>query len=345
VPSSGINWIQGVRAAFIAVLVVGGMWLTWLAKPVLTPFLFAFIIAYLLAPFVDWCARRGVPRIVAIVAIYALFGVALFLVGVYLVPRLLQESLRLIHRLPVWTRALEGYWSFWLQKFHQAPIPPTIRTMLNQTTHRLETYLFGIVQSLLRAALGLVPGVLSVFVAPILAFFVLKDLERIRIRFWTLIPWTWQPSVFKLGIDIDQALNGFIRGQLLVAFLVAVLSAAWTMILGIPFALLIGALAGITDILPYVGPIVGAIPAVILALTISPWKVAYVILGFVIIHQLEGTVIAPKVVGNSVGLHPLIVIFALLAGGDLGGLTGLLLAVPMAAVVKVMVAHISRRLV
>ncbi len=320
------------------------MWLAWVTRPVLTPFLFAFVIAYLLAPLVDWCGRRGIPRIVAILAIYLVFGGSLALAGVYVAPRLLQESLRMIHRLPVWTKAVEGYWSFWLTKLHQAPMPASLRAMLDQTTQRLATYLLGLVQSVLRLALGMVPGAISLLLAPILAVFVLKDLDRIRSRFWTLIPWTLRPAVYKLGLDIDQALNGFIRGQLMVALFVGLLSAAWTLALGIPFALLIGALAGVTDVLPYLGPIVGAIPAVILALTISPWKVAYVVIGFVIIHQLEGTVIAPKVVGDSVGLHPLIVIFALLGGAELAGVTGLLLAVPSAAVIKVGVVHAFRRL-
>ncbi len=342
--SGRIDWIQASRLGLMAVFVLGGMWLTWLARPVLTPFLFAFVISYLLAPLVDWCGRLGLPRIVAILAIYALFSASLATLGIYLIPLLFQESLRMIQRLPQWTTALEQYWSFWLVKLHQAPIPPSIWLMLDQTTRHLESYLFSLVKSFLKVALGMVPGVISVLVAPVLAFFVLKDLDRIRLRFWSLIPMSWRPGAFKLGLDIDQALNGFIRGQLLVALLVAVLSTAWTMALGIPFALLIGALAGVTDVLPYVGPIVGAVPAIILALTISPWKVAYVVIGFIIIHQLEGTVIAPKVVGESVGLHPLVVIFALLAGGDIAGLTGLLLAVPLAAVAKGSIYHLFRRL-
>lgn len=339
-----MGWVQAIRWALIAALLVGGMWLAWLARPVLTPFLFAFVIAYLIAPLVECGVRLGIPRLVVILVIYLVVGGILVLAGIYLIPMLLQESLHLIRQLPNWTTAVERYWSFWLRRLHQAPIPSSVRKALTQSTHHLETNLFQIVRSLLTIVWRLVPGLISAFVAPILAFFVLKDLDRIRSRFWSVIPLEWRPAVFKLGLDVDRTLNGFIRGQLLVALAVGILSAMWTAFLGIPFAILIGALAAITDVLPYLGPVVGAIPAIILAFTISPWKVAYVVAGFIVIHQLEGTVIAPKVVGESVGLHPLIVIFALLVGGEVDGITGLLLAVPLTAVVKVVIAHLFRRL-
>ena len=320
------------------------MWLAWLARPVLTPFLFAFIIAYLLAPWMDWCVQGGIPRILAVLITYAVVGGGLFTLSVYLTPLLVQQSLWLVHRLPEWTRALAAYWSYSLTRVHQAPIPELIRRLLAQSSSHIEARLFVILKSVLKTVFGLVPGILSIVVAPVLAFFILKDLERIRRTFWGLVPIGWRPGIFKLGVDIDDALNGFLRGQLLVALVVAVLASAWTFVLNIPFALLIGALAGITDVIPYVGPIVGAIPAVILALTVSPWKALYVVCGFIVIHQLEGTVIAPKVVGDSVGLHPLVVMFVLLVGGEVYGLVGLLLAVPLTAVGKVVLVHAIERL-
>ncbi len=280
----------------------------------------------------------------AVIVTYAVLGGLLLALSAYLVPLLLQQSLWLVHRLPEWARALAAYWSAFLTRVHQAPVPELIRRLLTQSSRHIEARLFVILKSVLKTALDLVPGILSVVVAPILAFFVLKDLERIRSKFWALVPIGWRPAVFKLGVEVDDALNGFLRGQLLVALAVAVLAAGWTFVLKIPFALLIGALAGITDVLPYLGPIAGAIPAVILALTVSPWKALYVVCGFIVIHQLEGTVIAPKVVGDSVGLHPLVVMLALLVGGEVYGLAGLLLAVPLTAVGKVVLVHLMQGL-
>lgn len=331
------------RLLFLA-LALGLGWLGWIARPVFAPFLLAVVTAYLLAPLVEFVTRRGMPRSLAILLIYALLGAAVVGLGLYLIPLMVQESVGLIRRLPTWTRDLQGFWSLWLTRLHEAPLPPSLRQSLNQTARHLESHLFSLLKSVLKALFGLVPGVLSILVAPILAFFILKDLDRIRRHFWALIPVEWRPAVFKLGLDVDRSLSGFIRGQLMVALFVGMMATLWTALLRVPFAPLIGALAAVTDVVPYIGPIVGAIPAVILAFVTSPWKALYVILGFVVIHQLEGSVVGPKVMGESVGLNPLVVIFSLLVGGEVAGLAGLLLAVPAAAVVKVMVVHLYRRL-
>jgi predicted PurR-regulated permease PerM len=224
-------------------------------------------------------------------------------------------------------------------------MPNAIRLAVIGTGLHLKSQLLHALKNLVGAVFGLVPGVLSFVVAPILAFYVLKDLPRMRDRFWDFVPVDWRASVYKLGFDLDRALNGYIRGQLMVALVVGILSTVWMIVLHIPFALLIGAVAAMTDIIPYVGPIAGAIPAVILGLLHSPWVSLYAVIGFVVIHQLEGTVISPKVVGDSVGLHPLMIIFAILAGGEIAGFTGLLLGVPTAAVGKVIVTHLYRRFV
>lgn len=341
---AGAGQPRWARRLLFFALALGLGWLGWTARPVLTPFLFAIVIAYLLAPLIDFLALRGLPRSLAILLVYAVLGAAVVGLGLYLIPLMVQESVGLIRRLPDWTRALQTFWSLWLARLHEAPLPPSLRVSLNQAARGLETHLFVLLKSLLKALFGLVPGFLSVLIAPILAFFLLKDLDRIRRHVWALIPVDWRPAAYKLGLDVDRSLAGFIRGQLLVALFVGLMATLWTGVLRIPFAPLIGALAAVTDIVPYIGPVVGAIPAVILAFAVSPLKAVYVILGFVVIHQLEGSVVGPKVMGESVGLNPLVVIFSLLVGGEAAGLTGLLLAVPVAAVIKVAVVHLYRRL-
>lgn len=321
------------------------VWLMSAAHAVLLPFVIAFVLAYLLAPVVEALVVHGhLHRVVGIVLVYGLVGLIMALLIVYFVPTLVAESLRLIKFVPQLAQDVQGAWNYWLSRFHQQPMPPAIRGAISGTAKHLQTRLLSALNGTVHAAFGLVPGLLSFLIAPILSFYVLKDLPRIKEKFWALVPVTWRGGVYKLGYDIDRALNGYIRGQLMVALAVGVLSAIWMIILHIRFALLIGAVAAITDIIPYVGPVAGAIPAIALGLMRSPWVALYAVLGFIVIHQLEGTVISPKVVGESVGLHPLIVIFAILAGGEVDGFFGLLMAVPVAAVIKVVVAHGYRRL-
>ncbi|AEJ41505.1 permease [Sulfobacillus acidophilus TPY] len=342
VTKSPLRW---VRWGLLLGVTAGAIGLVDAAHAILMPFVVSLVLAYLLAPLVELFVRHGrLSRVLAILLVYGLLGLLLAALLVYMLPVLVQESLRLIRIVPAFAQDLQSSWDYWLMRFHQAPMPAPVRQNIHQTALHLESLLVTSVQRFLHALFGLVPGVISILVAPVMAFYVLKDLNRVRERFWTVVPVSWHGAIFKLGFDIDRALNGYIRGQLMVAFIVGLLSALWMVILGIPFAALIGALAGITDVIPYVGPIAGAIPAVALALAKSPWLAVYTVFGFILIHQLEGTVIAPKVVGDSVGLHPLVVIFAILAGGAIFGFVGLLLGVPLAAVLKVVLSHLYRRL-
>ncbi|MHB1953619.1 MAG: AI-2E family transporter [Sulfobacillus sp.] len=337
---SPLRWY---RWGLLVVLSGGSILLLWYTRAILLPFVLALVLAYLLAPLVESFVRHGLNRIVSIMVVYILVGFVIAAAIIYMVPLLIQESIHLIRMVPGFANELQSTWSIWLARLHQAPIPSSVRSAISATGMHLENQLFGLLRALVGAIFGLVPGVVSVIVAPVLGFYVLKDLDRIRMRFWDVVPLKWRSSMFKLGFDMDRALNGFIRGQLIVALAVGALSTILVVILGIPFPLLIGAVATVTDIIPYVGPIAGALPAVVLALNISPLIALDTVLGFVAIHQLEGTVIGPKVMGESVGLHPLVVVFAILAGGELGGVVGLLLAVPTAAVLKVFLSHLYRR--
>lgn len=330
------RWI-GWGLLVLTLLVV---WVISLAHGVLLPFFLAFAIAYLLDPLVQVLSLFGrVHRAIAILLVYGLFGLMVAGVLVYLVPVLVQESVRLIKYVPDLSLGIQHTWDYWLTRFHQQPMPLAIRTTITATGVHLQTRLMHSLRGMVAKVFGLVPGVLSFLVAPILAFYVLKDLSRVRRRFWEFIPIKWRAELFKLGIDLDRALIGYIRGQIIVALLVGLLSAVWVSILGIPFAVLIGSVAAITDVIPYVGPIAGAIPAILLGLMRSPWVALYAAVGFIVIHQLEGMVISPKVIGDSVGLHPLVIIFAILAGGAIAGFTGLILAVPMCAALKVAFSH------
>ncbi|PSR24113.1 MAG: AI-2E family transporter [Sulfobacillus acidophilus] len=336
------RWFRWGLLAFTSAV---GLWLLIMARGAFLPFFLSFVLAYLLAPLIELASWHGrIHRGVAILGIYALFVVIMSAGVIYIVPVLVRESVRFIQYVPHLALVLQQGWNYWLARFHQQPMPNAIRSAVIGTGLHVKSQLLHALKSLVGAIFRLVPGVLSFVVAPILAFYVLKDLPRMRDRFWEFVPVDWRASVYKLGFDLDRALNGYIRGQIMVALMVGILSSVWMMALHIPFALLIGAVAAITDIIPYVGPIAGAIPAVILGLLRSPWISLYAVIGFIVIHQLEGTVISPKVIGNSVGLHPLVIIFAILAGGEIAGFLGLLLAVPTAAVAKVVVTHLYRRL-
>jgi predicted PurR-regulated permease PerM len=335
---------QGLRIAYVGAGVVACLALLWVSWGVLMPFVFAGALAYLLAPLVAWFEAHGLNRVAGVLLAYALVAIGMAGLVLYLLPMAVQQSLHLAHVLPGLVTQLQLTWDRLLARFHEAPIPPAIRQALNQFAVNLEQKLVGQVRGAVAGVFGLVPGLIAVAVSPVLAFYLLKDLPQITRRFWALVPLDWHPAAFKLGRDLDRTLAGFVRGQLLVALLVGSLATLLTSAIGLPYALLIGLVAGLTDIIPYVGPIAGALPAVLLGFARSPWVGLYAIVGFIVIHQVEGMVLAPKVVGDAVGLHPLVVVLAILVGGELGGVGGMLLAVPAAGTARVVAQHLYRRL-
>jgi len=151
-------------------------------------------------------------------------------------------------------------------------------------------------------------------------------------------------DVLDLGRKVNHVVSGFLRGQLIVSCIVGILVASCLSLLGVKYAIIVGIFAGLADIIPYFGPLISAVPAVALALTVSPWTALWVVILLIAIQQFEGSVLSPKIVGDRVGLHPLTVIFAVLAGGELMGILGMLMAVPVAATVKVVAAHVGDRI-
>lgn len=311
---------------------------------VVSPFVFAAVVAYVLAPVVQWMEGLHVPRVLAVLLCYVGAAGLMALAAYGVVPLAVHQAMALADALPTVVWHGQHIASEVARGIREVPWPAPVRGALQGETGRLRGTMTALVRRVLDYGLGLLPGALALVVSPILAFYLLKDLDRIKQRFFHVVPVEWQPAVYKLGRDVDRTLAGYVRGQVVVALFVGLLSGLWTALLGIPFAALVGVLAAVTDVVPYVGPIIGALPAVALGLLRSPWVGLYAAAGFVAIHELEGTVVAPIIVGEAVGLHPLLVVLAILVGGETAGLSGMLVAVPMTAVLKVLGNHLYRRL-
>lgn len=335
---------QGARIAYLAVSLVVLALLLELAWGVLMPFFLAGLLTYLLAPLVERLRAAGIHRVLAILVAYAAVAAAISGAVLYILPHAIQQTMQLAHVLPRLAATAETTWNHLLRNFHEAPMPAAMRSAITDSVTAAERGLMRHMKNGLGIVLGLVPGLVAVVVSPILAFYLLKDLGAIKARFWHLLPYAWHGPAFKLGRDLDRVLSGYVRGQLLVALAVGVMAGCWSAVIGVPFALLIGVLVAITDVVPYVGPVVGALPAVVLALSHDVWTAVWVVAGFALIHELEGTVLAPKIIGDAVGLHPLLVVLAILVGGELSGIAGMLVAVPVGASLNVLARHLYRML-
>lgn len=283
---------------------------------------------------------RGQPRIGALIFIFGLFITIFSFILITFLPAIIDELDVLAHRLPDYAMRLESLIDKINIKYQRIDLPDTITTILDKSINRLEENTLEFIQKTSGVLLGLLSRMFSLIMAPILAFYLLKDLEVIKEFLWSLIPKRRKKGIKVLLGRVDRSLFGFFKGQLLVSLLVAILSTIGLYLLNIKFYLIIGIIVGIFNIVPYFGPILGALPAVIIASFSSSKLVLMVVLLFFVIQQIEGGVIAPKIMGEEVGLHPIVIIFSLLAGGELLGIIGMLIAVPIAAIIKELLRYI-----
>lgn len=333
-----------VRLMVLAGLGALALSLLWVARGALYPFFLGVLIAYLLNPLVALLERRGAGRLWALAAVYTVLAAAAAGAGIKLVPLLVRELENFARDLPSITREAEALLGDLETHYRSWALPESMRRAVDEAIGGIGAEADLFVRELVQQILGLFSYAVGIAVSPVLAFYILYDWQNLREKTLFMLPAAWRARCVRMAGEVNVVLHGVIRGQILTSLLVAALVTAGLYALQIPYALLIGALAGALDVIPYFGALIGALPAVGMALLQSPAAVLKVTALFFVVHQLEGSVIQPKIVGKTAGLHPLTVIFFAFVGGELGGLVGMLLSVPLAAIGKVCLRHFMQLL-
>jgi predicted PurR-regulated permease PerM len=311
-------------------------------KAALTPLAAAFVIAYLLDPLIDRLERIGVRRRFGILLVLVLAGTLVFAVLLLGVPRLVRELTALAERMPFYLERLVTVAVPELETRLGVELPDTLEELLGDL-RGLELTALGALRDLLLGTLSTVTGtlgtVVGLLVIPILAYYLLVEFDQILRRVAEWIPRGQREYVVEKARTADRLISGFLRGQLLVAAILGLLYAVGFGAIGIDLAIGVGLLAGVMALVPYLGNVVAvSLSSLLCVLEFGfDWHLLAVLGWYLVVQNLEGFVLTPRIVGGSVGLHPAAVIVALLIGGDLFGFLGLLIAVPAAAVVKVFV--------
>jgi len=336
---------QQWRWVFIGVCVLAAGFLLFAVRPILGPFLVAFALAYLLNPFVVWLEKHGLGRKWAIGVVFIGILAALCTALIVVLPLLYNELTKLAVVLPQTMQSLAGWFEQLRAQWRAGGLPDKVALVLDEHLGQWELLLAQTLQGFL----GKLPEILmslSLFIlSPILAIYFLADWKKLQAGFLHLVPQRRRLEWQRFWQDINHVLRRFVRGNLIVAAIVGTLIGIGVKLVGMDYALLVGIICGVTDLIPYFGPLIGAVPAVLLGLIKSPLMAVKIAVVILLAQQLEGNIISPKLMGDSVGLHPLWIVFALLAGGEIGGFWGLLLAVPVAAVVRLIIRHLYLRLV
>lgn len=333
------RWFWLGAVALLAVFI-------YLLHPILSPFLVGILLAYLADPLVDRLERLKLSRTWGVVVVFALFSLILLLLLLVLIPMLAKQLVRLYQLAPqmldwlqhsalpfVQTRLglAEGFWKF-------DKIKAALSDHMGQTTD-----IVGIVLSQATASgLALMAWLANFVLIPVVAFYLLRDWDLMMAKIRGLLPRQREGQIVRLAAECHEVLGAFVRGQLLVMVALGVIYSAGLMLVGLELGLLIGVIAGFAAIVPYMGFVIGIGSAIIAGLFqfgLDPFHLIAIAAVFMVGQALEGMVLTPLLVGDRIGLHPVAVIFAILAGGELFGFTGILLALPVAAVIMVLVRH------
>jgi len=324
-------WLIGL-AVFLAVL--------FLLRGVLLPFVAGMAVAYLLDPICDRLERWGLSRTLATTVLTVAFLILALAAFLLLVPVLAGQVVSLIERVPGYVETLRGQFAQLLAVVEARVDPAMLEQVegaLAGSTERLVRWVTGLLGQVISGGVALANLISLLVITPVVAFYLLRDWDKIVARVDTWLPRRHAETIREQVRAVDATLAGFLRGQGTVCTILAVYYGLGLSLAGLDFGLVIGLVAGLLSFVPYVGAIVGLLLSVGLALVqFDAWlPIAIVAAVFVLGQVVEGNFLTPKLVGESVGLHPVWIIFALLAGGTLFGFVGILLAIPAAAVVGV----------
>lgn len=357
------------RILLVITLIILVAWVIWAARGGLYPYLIALLIGYLVHPVVnlldrhmpDALHRIGAARPLAIVLVYLLIIGMMVAIIAFLVPLIWSQLQELLAAFPAlleaarqrsslgltdwylnaWDyvgRLTEQYFGIRLDEVAQGTLRPQVEQWFLEWIQRVaELIITGVQQGVTRSLTvitGTVSFVLGLLVLPFWLFYILNDQARVTSSIMQLIPERYRLDARFLAKTADGILSAYIRGQLLLCLFIFIIDSIGLAIIGVNFPLLLGLIAGVLEIFPFIGPILGAIPALLVALLQSPTKALWTLLLFIAVQQIENILLVPRVQGRSVQLHPALIMLVLVMGNEIAGIWGMLLAVPVTAIVR-----------
>ena len=327
------------------------------AQDSVRPFIVGLLFVYLLDPPVRWLARRGLPRPLAILIVYAGAIVVIIELLLITVAPLINELLRFIADFPTLAADLDRQIQRLSELYARLQIPPAIRDWIDGIlagfghTGGAVSIDLSFLLPVLTGAGGLIGVVFGYLILPVWIAYLLNDRVVLTAQFDRSLPASWRFDVWAVIRTIERVFGQWVRGQLILGFAVAIFTFVGLLVasqLVDPifgrYAVLLSVIAGVLELIPIIGPIISAVPAVLLAATVGPGVVVASLVLYTLVQQLENNFLVPKIQGDAVELHPSLVMFAIIVGGSLAGLLGAILALPMTAALRDVIRYLFRRL-
>lgn len=337
-----------VRIKWLILVVFIG-WVLYLLGPALVPFVVAALFAYLFNPLVNRLEGWGIGRALGTSLVFLILTLAMVAIVLVLIPFMERQVSNFIEQLPRWAEWGRNVASPWIEsRFGISLVSFDIEGLINMLRgHWKEAggFATAVLAKVSKSGFAIVGWVVNLVIIPVAAFYLLRDWSVVVERIHALVPRSIEPVVARLAHEADDTLGGFLRGQLSVMIILGTIYGIGLWAVGLNVGPLIGMIAGLISFVPYLGPIVGVVMGVVAALVqdLDMLRIVMVLAVFGIGQMLEGYVLVPKLVGDKIGMHPVAVMFAILAGGELFGFVGVLLALPLAAVIMVLLRYAYER--
>ncbi|MBI5370066.1 AI-2E family transporter [Candidatus Uhrbacteria bacterium] len=323
---------------FKAVLIILGLWFLWYIRDIVAMFVVAIMLSSLIDPFADWFSKHRIPRGLAVLIVYTVLLALASVLIIVMIPVVVQQSGQLVENLSSnSTNLVNTFVQF--QQRHQ---------FLESFTSGLQSFQQSLntsANSVFSTVKGFFGGVAAVLIVLVLTFYMVVEEDSMRRYFKTLAPEEYQPYLMQLMKKMQDKIGAWLRGQLILGFFVGLAVYIGLKFLGVPYALLLALIAGVLEIVPYVGPIISLIPAGLIGFAQSPVLGLAVVVLYLVIQQIENNVLVPKIMQTVTGLNPILSIAALLVGVQVGGFVGALLAIPLATMVAVVAEDVFKGLV
>lgn len=312
------------------ILAVFGIWFLFAIREIVVLFFIVLVIVAAFSPLVDKM-EKYLPRFIVLIILSIILLGFLTGVGFLIIPPIVNQIGQIALNLP---NILN----------HYAPVVQNIQTSVNQYQDNLLNFssqLGGFTSGIYASTVNFIGGVVAFVTILVLSFYLLLEKDAIQKSFSQITPTEHQERIFALIGKITTKMGNWLRGQGVLMIFVGVLDGIILLILGVPYALTLAVWGGLVEVIPYIGPWLGLVPALIIAYTISPLTALLVLIAYILIQQLEGNILIPKIMGKAVGLSPVIIILSLLIGAKLMGILGVLISVPFAAALSVIVQEWS----
>lgn len=337
---SQINWIK------VAILGIA-LYVLSMASSVYLPIIIATVLAFILNPLVNLLCRLRVkslnwtmPRGLAVLLSFLFTGIFASIIATFVFMPFIHEFEKFVVNLPQLIQKIHQITIALEARASEVTLPANISSLVQQTVSSAASFSVSLVRNLVNSIFDLASRIIELVVVPVLAYYFMRDWQALKDGFISIFRPEKRAQVRKIIEEIAVVISGYIRGQFWISIAVGLTVFSGMYLLGVDYPLVLGLLATLTETIPIVGPIVGAVPAIFLAFLTSPALAVKVLVFFIIVHQIENHIIVPNIMGHTIDLHPSTIIIVLLIGGQLYGIIGMMLAVPVAALLKVIVRNL-----